>query len=111
MMRHLLLLLKIWPWKSIVVLHHLKSMSFFLRKHYSDTREHLLKLFKIRLTLKEKPKDEKSLQITYLRRLMKLRWIVHLMTDLGMSFFASLKRNKLPNYSGFRQVHQITQVV
>ena len=52
----------------------------------------------IRLKLKEKQKDGKSLENTFSRNVLMLFLIVHSMTNLGMSSFTSLKRKKnLPN--------------
>jgi len=52
-----------WPWKSMMVFLHLENMYVFLRKHYSELRRRLLKLFMIGLMMKEKPKMENAWEI------------------------------------------------
>ena len=94
LMMRLLLLLLIWPWKSTIVLLHPKSMLDFLRQLYSEQGRHLLKLFRIWFLLKEKLKDGRSLESTFLISVLTLSWIIHLITNLGISSFASLKRKK-----------------
>ena len=60
-----------------------------------------MKLFRIGLMLKEKPKDGRSLESHFLRNVLKFPWIVHVMTTSRMIFFARLKRKmKLPNKGG-----------